>query len=250
TYEVKYGHRDYRGGGRASGRETASRVAAGAIAKKILSTFGTKTIAYTIKAAGITCEKRDLTVIEKNMIRACDLDAAKKMEEKIASLREHGDSSGGIIECVVQGVPHSLGEPVFDKLDALLAHALLSIGAIKGIEFGLGFEAADNLGSQNNDSPYVKDGNVQFLSNNDGGITGGISSGNDIVFRVAVKPVPSIFKTQNTIQKNDDGTFSNTTLAIKGRHDVCLCPRIVPVVEAMTNIVLVDMLLQNKCVRL
>ena len=167
------------------------------------------------------------------------------MEEAIEQLRSQGESAGGIVKCIATGVPAGLGEPVFDKLDAQLAKAMLSIGAIKGIELGKGFDVADSYGSTNNDIMTSSENTVEFLSNNAGGILGGISNGNTIEFSVAVKPVPSIFKVQNTITKTENG-YSNTELQIKGRHDVCLCPRIVPVVEAMTNIVLADMILLNR----
>lgn len=248
VYDAKYGFRDYRGGGRASGRETAARVAAGAVAAMFLESQGISVKAYTLKAAGIKCGKKDFSQIEQNSMRAPDNEAAKLMEAKIEEFRSKGDSAGGIIECVVQGVPAGLGEPVFDKLDAEIAKAILSIGAVKGIEFGLGFDAADSTGSENNDKMNVKDGKPVFNTNNAGGILGGISNGNDIVFRLAVKPVPSIFLAQETICKEND-SFAETSLEIKGRHDVCLCPRIVPVVEAMTSIVLADMLLRNRSSR-
>lgn len=246
AYDAKYGFRDYRGGGRASGRETAARVAAGAIAAMILEEYGIKTTAYTLKAAGIQCTKKDFAAIEQNTMRAPDNEAAKLMEEKVDEYRRNGESTGGIIECVVKGVPAGFGEPVFDKLDADIAKAILSIGAVKGIEFGAGFAAADSTGSENNDNMRLANGKPVFETNNAGGILGGISNGNDIVFRLAVKPVPSIFKNQETICKTDNG-FEETNLEIKGRHDVCLCPRIVPVVEAMTNIVIADMILRNRC---
>ncbi len=248
VYDAKYGFRDYRGGGRASGRETAARVAAGAVAAMFLESQGISVKAYTLKAAGIKCSKKDFSQIDQNSMRAPDNEAAKLMEAKIEEFRSKGDSAGGIIECVVQGVPAGLGEPVFDKLDAEIAKAILSIGAVKGIEFGLGFDAADSTGSENNDKMSVKDGKPVFNTNNAGGILGGISNGNDIVFRLAVKPVPSIFLAQETICKEND-SFAETSLEIKGRHDVCLCPRIVPVVEAMTSIVLADMLLRNRSSR-
>lgn len=249
SYDAKYGFRDYRGGGRSSGRETAARVAAGAVAAQILEKNGIFTKAYTIKAAGIKAQKIDFSEIEQNSMRAPDNEAAKKMEEKIEELRSKCDSAGGIVECVAQSVPAGLGEPVFDKLDAQIAKAMLSIGAIKGIEFGAGFSAADLTGSENNDKMHVENGKPIFDTNNSGGILGGISNGNEIVFRVAVKPVPSIFQKQQTVCKNGE-KYENAELEIKGRHDVCLCPRIVPVVEAMTNIVLADMLLRNRCARI
>lgn len=249
TYDAKYGFRDYRGGGRSSGRETAARVAAGAVAAQLLEKYGIKITAYTIKAAGVSAEKRDLSVIEQNSLRAPDMDAAVKMNEAIEKIRSSGDSAGGIIECVVEGCPAGLGEPVFDKLDAELAKAMLSIGAVKGFEIGEGFAAADSTGSENNDSMHAENGIPYFDSNKAGGILGGISSGNQIIFRVAVKPVPSIFKQQNTVSRdganseNPSEFYKSAELQIKGRHDVCLCPRIVPVVEAMAAIVLADALL-------
>lgn len=249
TYFSKYGARDYRGGGRASGRETASRVAAGAVAQKFLETCGIHITAYTTRAAGISCEVRDLSIIEKNTLRACDMKAAEKMEERVAELRKQGESTGGIVECVISGCLAGLGEPVFDKIDAELAKAMLSIGAVKGIEFGAGFAVADMTGSENNDEMRADastSAGISFLSNNAGGTLAGISSGQDIVFRVAIKPVPSIFKTQQTVRASADGTFENAELAIKGRHDVCLCPRIVPVVEAMSALVIADMMLRAR----
>lgn len=242
TYDIKYeGNRDYRGGGRSSGRETLARVAAGAIAQKILTERGIKITAYTVKAAGVCAEKRNLAEIEQNSLRAPDNESAKKMEAEIEKIRASGDSAGGIIECVIDGCPAGAGNPVFDKLDAELAKAMLSIGAVKGIEFGDGFACADSYGSKNNDQMHAENGKAVFDSNHCGGILGGISNGNQIVFRIAVKPVPSIFKAQKTVCKNDD-KYEDTTLEIKGRHDVCLCPRIVPVVEAMAALVLVDIL--------
>ena len=232
TYYKKYGIRDWRGSGRASGRETAGRVAAGAIARKLLARRGVSVLAFTARAAGIACETFDPTVIEKNPLRAADPVAAEKMMERITRIKDDNDSAGGIIECRVSGVPAGLGEPVFDKLDAEIAHAMLSIGAVKGIEFGTGFRAADMRGSEHNDS---MDENG-YVTNNAGGIIGGISNGNEIVFRIAVKPVSSIAKEQRTI----DLTGSSRTIKTEGRHDACICPRVVPVVEAMTCLVLED----------
>ena len=173
------------------------------------------------------------------------------MNAKIEELRAAGDSAGGIIECIVQGCPVGLGEPAFDKLDANLAKAMLSIGAVKGFEIGDGFAAADSFGSTNNDCMHAENGQPVFDSNHAGGVLGGLSSGADIIFRVAVKPVPSIFKPQQTVRRTgefgEDGKaqYETTELQIKGRHDICLCPRIVPVVEAMTALVLADFLLRN-----
>lgn len=245
TYFEKYDIRDYRGGGRSSGRETAARVAAGAVAGMMLKTAGIKVTAYTLAAAGISCRKKEMAVIEHNALRACDAEAAAEMDKRIQELRAQGNSAGGIVECTVSGVPAGLGEPVFDKLDAELAKAVVSIGAVKGIEFGSGFEAAGSTGKDNNDAMRAENGKPVFLTNNAGGILGGISNGNDIVFRAAVKPVPSIFQKQQTVSINGN-TFEDSDMLIEGRHDVCLCPRIVPVIEAMTQLVLADMLLRSR----
>jgi chorismate synthase len=232
TYLQKYGVRDYRGSGRASGRETAGRVAAGAIARKLLERRGIRILAYTKRAAGIECEDFLPEQIEDNLLRACDPQAAERMMNRISEIKETEDSVGGVVECLIEGVTPGLGEPVFDKLDAELAHAMLSIGAVKGIEFGAGFRAADMTGSEHNDEM----GPAGFLSNNAGGILGGISTGERIIFRVAVKPVSSISRTQRTVSTAGDETVIKT----EGRHDACICPRIVPVVEAMAAIVLED----------
>jgi len=232
TYLKKYGLRDYRGSGRASGRETAGRVAAGAIAKKLLARRGVSIVAYTLRAAGVACRRIDFDEIEKNPMRACDPEAAAEMVKRVEAARDRGDSVGGVIECRIRGVPAGLGEPVFDKLDADLAKAILSIGATKGIEFGLGFAAADMTGSQHNDQMDASG----FLTNHAGGVLGGISTGQEIVFRVAVKPTSSISLPQRTV----DIHGNETTITIEGRHDPCICPRIVPVIEAMAAIVLED----------
>ncbi|SDW18123.1 chorismate synthase [Paenibacillus sp. CF384] len=233
TYLQKYGIRDHRGSGRASGRETAARVAGGAIARKLLERRGVDVIAYSREIGGIKCETFDESIIEQNAVRACDPEAAKEMIRKIEHLASVGDSCGGIVECRIRGVMPGLGEPVFDKLDAELAKAMLSIGAIKGIEFGAGFEAAVMLGSEHNDG--MNSGG--FTSNHAGGIVGGISNGQDIVFRVSVKPTSSISVPQQTI--NVDG--QEQEIQTIGRHDPCICPRIVPVVEAMACLVVEDM---------
>ena len=232
TYLKKYGIRDYRGSGRASGRETAGRVAAGAIARKLLERRGVSVLAYTVRAAGISCERFEPDQIESNMLRACDPLAANQMMQRIAAVKEREDSVGGVVECRITGVAAGLGEPVFDKLDAQLASAMLSIGAVKGIEFGAGFAAADMTGSEHNDQ-MGPDG---FVTNNAGGIIGGISSGAPIVFRVPVKPVSSISRPQQTV----DLLGSEQTIRTEGRHDACICPRIVPVVEAMACLVIED----------
>lgn len=232
TWEKKYGVRDYRGGGRASGRETAARVAAGAVARKILRGRGVEITAFTLRAAGISGSAFDPGEIEKNPLRAADPAAAARMAEKIRELAARGDSAGGVIECRVTGAPAGLGEPVFDKLDARLAQGILSIGGIKGIEFGSGFAGADSTGRENNDGMDARG----FLTNHAGGILGGISTGGQIVFRAAVKPTPSIAGEQKTL----DSHGRERIISVEGRHDVCLCPRIVPVVEAMTALVLED----------
>ncbi|GIP32248.1 chorismate synthase [Paenibacillus sp. J2TS4] len=232
TYLQKYGIRDHRGSGRASGRETAGRVAAGALARKLLERRGVSIVAYTTEVGGIQCQNFVESEIENNPVRACDPDVVGQMVEKIESLARVGDSCGGIVECRIRGVVPGIGEPVFDKLDAELAKAMLSIGAVKGIEFGAGFKAARMLGSEHND-PMDSSG---YLSNHSGGIIGGISTGQEIVFRLAVKPTSSISVPQQTIDINGE----EQTIRTEGRHDPCICPRIVPVVEAMACIVLED----------
>jgi len=237
SYLARYGIRDHRGSGRASGRETAARVAAGAVARKLLERRGIRLYAYSKRVAGVECPPIDPAAfdpasIELNPLRASDQAAADLMMAEIEKAKADKDSVGGIVECRVSGVPAGLGEPVFDKLDALLAHAMLSIGAVKGIEFGAGFAAADMRGSEHNDA--MDEGG--FLSNNAGGIIGGISNGQEIVFRLVVKPTSSIEKPQKTVGK--DGKAH--TIVTEGRHDVCILPRIVPVVEAMAALVLED----------
>ncbi|MEX2442085.1 MAG: chorismate synthase [Alkalispirochaeta sp.] len=232
TYLKKYGIRDWRGSGRASGRETSGRVAAGAVARKIIAEQGVSIVAYTKRSAGIECETFDPTVIEQNPLRACDPVAAEKMLEKITAIKDTEDSVGGVIECRISGVEVGLGEPVFDKLDAELARAMLSIGSVKGIEFGVGFAAADMTGSQHNDQMDT----TGFVTNNAGGIIGGISTGEEIVFRIAVKPTSSIAREQRTVNLGGEEQRIRT----EGRHDACICPRIVPVVESMAALVIMD----------
>ena len=232
TYLKKYGLRDHCGSGRASGRETAGRVAAGAIAKKLLKKRGVDVTAFTLNAADISCNNIDLQEIEKNIVRAADPEAAKEIVAKIIEARDSGNSVGGIIECRVTGLPAGLGEPVFDKLDADLAKAIISVGSTKGIEFGKGFAVAGMTGKEHNDE-MDKNG---FITNNAGGIIGGISTGEELVFRVAIKPTSSISADQKTIDINGNEVICSTT----GRHDPCICPRVVPVIEAMAAIVLED----------
>ncbi|NQU43708.1 chorismate synthase [bacterium] len=232
TYLKKYGLRDHRGSGRASGRETAGRVAAGAIAKKMLAEHGISIRAYTLQVGPIRAKTIDYGAIEKNPVRCPDPAVAGEMADLIRQLNAEKDSIGGIVECCAKGVPVGLGEPVFDKLDADLAKAVLSLGAVKGVEFGAGFASVEMRGSEHNDEMNA----AGFLSNNAGGILGGISSGADIVFRAAIKPTSSITREQRTI----DTSGQERSIVTEGRHDPCICPRIVPVVEAMTALVLVD----------
>jgi chorismate synthase len=236
----KYKIRDWRGGGRASARETLARVAAGAVAKTLLDREKINVFAYTIELGDIKAQKRDLNQIEKNMFFCPDSEAAEKMHERIQHVKEMGDSVGGIVEIVAKGVPKGLGEPVFDKIDADLAKALMSIGAVKGIEIGTGFNAAAMLGSENND-PINSAG---FDTNNAGGILAGITNGDDIIIRVGVKPIPSIRIEQKTI----DQSGNQKTVSIKGRHDISAIPRINVVCEAMVNLVLADHLLRQKAI--
>ena len=238
TYFKKYGIRDYRGGGRASGRETAARVAAGAIAGKVIAREGIEIIAYTRELGGIATKQITLADIDRNSILCPNMEAAKKMENALEGARETGDSLGGIVEILVKGCPPGLGEPVFDKIDADLAKALMSIGTVKGVEIGAGFEAAKMSGSECND-PITPEG---FVTNNAGGILAGITNGAEIVIRVACKPISSIEKEQQTI----DIHGKPATVSIKGRHDVCVIPRIIPVCKAMVSIVLADHLLRQR----
>ena len=238
TYQAKYGIRDYRGGGRASSRETVGRVAAGAIAKKILAQEKISILAYTLELGGIRADKMDLDEVERNFLRCPDQQAALAMERRIKEVKLQSDTLGGIVEILVRGCPPGLGEPVFDKLEADLAKGLMSIGAIRGVEVGAGFRVARMLGSECND-PLGPDG---FEKNDAGGILGGISNGSDILIRVAVKPIPSISIEQKTV----DHFKKPVLLQIKGRHDVSAIPRIIPVCEAMVAIVLTDHLLRQK----
>ena len=240
TYDKKYGIRDWRGGGRSSARETAARVAAGAVAKTLLDTAAIKTTAYTHALGRVTCTDFDPDEITKNPYCAPDPHAARAMEERVLETKKKGDSLGGIVALVITGMPPGLGDPVFDKLDADLAKAMMSIGAVKGIEIGAGFSAAQMTGSQNND-PITETG---FASNNAGGILAGISTGQDIFIRIAVKPIPSVAITQQTI----DTQGRPTTISVKGRHDIAAIPRINVVCEAMANLVLADHLLRQRAI--
>ncbi|MFA5948435.1 MAG: chorismate synthase [Candidatus Gracilibacteria bacterium] len=244
TYDLKYKIRDYRGGGRSSGRETICRVMAGAIAKKYMKEKE-KTVffGHTIQIGNIKIKKFDESFIDKNPLKCGDRKSYKKMMELIEKVKKEGNSIGAIIEIIIKNVPTSLGDPIFRKLDAELAKAMMSIGAIKGVEIGSGFSSAEKKGSENNDQIISKNGKIQFLSNNNGGILGGISTGQDIVIRLAIKPVSSISIEQKTIDKN----LKNSSIKTIGRHDVCLAPRIIPVATSMAAIVLMDAYLQNKC---
>ncbi len=238
TYQMKYGTRDHRGGGRASARETVGRVAAGAVAKKILAKENIKMTNYTLELGGIRAQKMEEAEIEKNSFRCPDREAAAAMEKRVQEVKEQGDSVGGIVEIRVQGCPAGLGEPVFDKLEADLAKGLMSIGAVRGVEIGAGFGVARMTGSECND-PMSATG---FDKNDAGGILGGISTGSDIVLRVAVKPIPSIRLEQSTVNHSHEPV----SIQIKGRHDVSAIPRINAVCEAMVAIVLADHLLRQK----
>lgn len=239
TYLAKYGIRDHRGGGRASARETAARVAAGAVAAQLLLQHDIKVTAYTVALGGVHARQRDLSLIGSNPYYCPDAEAAARMEERVREVRAQGDTVGGIVE-IVATAPAGLGEPVFDKLEAELAHGLMSIGAVKGVEIGAGFAVADMLGSENND-PIGPHG---FLSNNAGGILAGISNGALLVMRVAVKPIPSIAKEQQTVNLANEPV----TIKVGGRHDIAAIPRIIPVCEAMVRLTLADHLLRQMAV--
>lgn len=253
TYQIKYGLRDHRGGGRASARETVGRVAAGAIARKLLSLDGIELAGYVIELGGIKAaipsaplsELKSLA--ESNPVRCPDVDAAEEMLQALDEARQDGDSLGGMVEIVAKGVLPGLGEPVFDKLDADLAKALMSLGAVKAVEVGAGFKSASMRGSEMNDPLIVEDGQVGFESNNAGGILGGISTGAPIVCRIAVKPTPSISRKQRTV---DLSLGKEAEIEIRGRHDPAIPPRIVPVAEAMVALVLADHLLRQRTARL
>lgn len=243
VYDKKYGFRDYRGGGRSSARETASRVVAGAIAKQFLSSM--KINAFVSQVGGLKLEKNyqelDFSLIESNPVRCPDTEMATKMEDYIKDVRKEGDTIGGIITCVIQNVPIGLGEPVFDKLHAELGKAMLSINAVKGFEYGSGFEGVMMKGSEHNDA-FNPDGTTK--TNFSGGIQGGISNGMDIYFNVAFKPVATVIQPYQTIDKEGN----TVTTKGKGRHDPCVVPRAVPIVEAMTALVLADYFLLAKAI--
>jgi chorismate synthase len=249
TYEEKYGIRDYRGGGRSSARETACRVVAGSIAKQLLNNYGIKISAYVSSIGNIFANEKNVDLnkdYDSNIVRCPDNDASDKMINLITELKSKGNTVGGQIKCVISGVKVGLGEPVFDKLHADLGKAMLSINAVKGFEYGSGFNGSQMTGSEHNDEFIVENGNVSTKTNNSGGIQGGMSNGEDIYFKVAFKPVATIMSKQNSIDKEK----KNVELKVKGRHDPCVVPRAVPIVESMAAIVLADHLLRNRTSKL
>jgi chorismate synthase len=240
TFQEKFGFRDHRGGGRSSARETASRVVAGAIAKLLLRKLGVEITAYVSQVGALKMKKSyseiDFSEIENNIVRCPDAILAEKMIDHIMEIRKQGDTIGGVVSCVIKRTPVGLGEPVFDKLHAELGKAMLSINAVKGFEFGSGFEGVALKGSEHNDAFVVEKGVVKTSTNHSGGIQGGISNGEDIYFRVAFKPVATIMQDQESIDKNNE----TVTVSGKGRHDPCVVPRAVPIVEAMAALVIAD----------
>jgi chorismate synthase len=251
TYQIKYGVRDYRGGGRSSARETAARVAAGAVAKLLLANFGVHIQAYVSQVGTMKLDKAytelDLSQTEDNAVRCPDPEMAERMFAYIDEVRKMGDSIGGVVNCVIKGTPAGWGEPVFDKLHAELGKAMLSINAVKGFEYGSGFAGVTMLGSAHNDAFYTDDkGEVHTRSNHSGGIQGGISNGEDIYFRVAFKPVATIMQDQESVDESGDIAIVQG----KGRHDPCVVPRAVPIVEGMAAVVLADFYLRNKASKL
>lgn len=246
TWEKKYGIRDYRGGGRSSAREHIARVVAGAVARQVLAAEGIKIRAYTSQVGGIAVsysyQELDLEKTEDNIVRCPHPETAEKMIALIREVRDEGDSVGGVVSCVIEGVPAGLGEPVFDRFQARLAQAMMSINASKGFEYGTGFAAAGMRGSEHNDPFVMKEGAVRTATNRSGGIQGGVSNGEDIYFRVAFKPVATIMKCQDTVTREGQ----EVELEAHGRHDPCVIPRAVPVVEAMAAIVTLDLLLESR----
>lgn len=246
TYQEKYGIRDYRGGGRSSARETAARVAAGAIAKLMLKEVGISFYAFVSQVGTLTLEKSykdmDLSLIDSNAVRCPDPETAEAMFEYIDEIRKNRDTVGGIITGVIQGVPVGLGEPVFDKLHAELGKGMLSINAVKGFEYGSGFEGIRKKGSEHNDEFFMEDGRVRTRTNYSGGVQGGISNGEDIYFNVAFKPVATLMQDQNSV----DQQGNEVVVSGKGRHDPCVVPRAVPIVEAMSALVIADFYLISR----
>ncbi|MEO1050469.1 MAG: chorismate synthase [Bacteroidota bacterium] len=250
TYEEKYGVRDYRGGGRSSARETAARVAGGAIAKLLLKEKKIEVKAYVSQVGAIKTPDDyhllDLGKIEDNIVRCPDADIADEMIELIDQTRKNRDTIGGVVTCVIKNVPVGLGEPVFDRLHAELGKAMLSINAVKGFEYGSGFAGVTMNGSEHNDLFYTEEGTVKTKTNHSGGIQGGISNGQDVYFRVAFKPVATIMQDQESVDKQGNDTM----VSGKGRHDPCVVPRAVPIVEAMAALVIADFYLQNETSKL
>ena len=246
TYQQKYGIRDHRGGGRSSARITISRCVGGAFAKLVLHQLGIHVQAYTSQVGNICLDRDyrqyDLSLTEQNAVRCPDPEKARQMEQLIASVKAEGDTIGGVITCIIKGCPVGLGEPEFGKLHATLGAAMLSINAVKGFEYGEGFSGVSERGSQQNDVFSSHDGHITTESNHSGGIQGGISNGQDIYFRVAFKPVATILQEQQTV--DDEGRV--TTLNVRGRHDPCVLPRAVPVVEAMAAMTILDAVLMQK----
>jgi chorismate synthase len=250
TYHVKYGLRDYRGGGRSSARETIARVAAGAIAKMFLKTLGVSVHSYVSQVGSLKMDTPytdvNLAAIDDNIVRCPDAGMAEKMIDYIDEIRKSQDTVGGIVSCVVKGCPPGLGEPVFDKLHAELGKAMLSINAVKGFEYGSGFEGIALRGSEHNDEFFAEGDKVKTRTNHSGGIQGGISNGEDIFFRVAFKPVATIMKDQQSLNEKGEPVV----VSGKGRHDPCVVPRAVPIVDAMAALVIADFYLRNKMVKL
>ena len=242
-FQTKYGFRDYRGGGRSSGRETAGRVAAGAVAMKFLESYGIEIYAYVTQIGDICIDRTrfDKDEIRNNDLCMPDRSAYDKASEYLKGLIEEKDSSGALVECVIKNVPAGIGEPVFDKLDARLAGAIMSIGAVKGVEIGDGFDVVKSRGSDNNDEFYMDGDKVSKRTNHSGGILGGISDGSDIILRAAFKPTPSIYQKQKTVNRFGE----EVEIEIKGRHDPIIAPRAVVVVETMSAMVLADLILMN-----
>ena len=242
----KYGNYDYNGGGRGSGRVTIGHVIGGAIAKKLLKTQGIEIVSHVTQIGNVKAEPQDFDAIkeniEKNPVRCADLNAAKEMEELILAKKQERDSVGGIVETIAVGTPAGLGEPVFERLDGDLARILMNIGAVKGVEIGLGFDVANRTGSEINDEYQIDDGKITTKTNNSGGIVGGMSNGMPIISRIAIKPTPSISKCQDSV---DLEKMENKKIEIKGRHDPCICPRVTVVAESSTAIVLADHMIRS-----
>ncbi len=244
TYDMKYGFRDYRGSGRASGRETAARVAGGAVAKLILRRFDIDMFAFTRAIGSIEAHTIDREEIEQNIVRSPDKDAAAKMIDLVKQLKDNHDSIGGVVELRILNLPPGLGDPVFNKFDAAMAYSIVGLGAVKGVEIGAGFDAAKMKGSEHNDAFMLKGDRVGTATNHAGGVLGGITTGEEFILRAAVKPPASIAIEQRTLTKNGQPT----TISVKGRHDPTIVPRIVPVVESMAAIVVVNFVLAQKSI--